>query len=400
MSAENIAAPLGKRGLLSSEYTIMGIFFFQAFAGGGMFARIPDMQLKLGLDAGELGLALMGQPLGAILTFVFASVIIEKIGTRILLLCGVPALSVSVVLLALAPSAALLTVGFMLFGISFAISNVAMNVEADRVEAATGNRVMNRCHGLWSIGFLVASLLGVLARGIELSTFYHFLAILPLVAIAALLIFVPMQASPPRAHKGAEPKKKKVFVSPTLTTFLLVGFGLSAVLVEGGTRSWSVIYMRDTFSAPDWIDTLTLPAFLLTMALGRMFSDGWITRFGPVRVAVTLLLVGLAGLSMVIFAQFLAAAIIGFGLMGVGICVIYPLTLSAAAQVGDRPSSQNVASVTMITSLANLAAPGMMGAVANSYGIRASFAVLAPMLIMSLVLSRMLKPKDSESNSD
>lgn len=398
MSVEGTVAPLGKRGVFSPEFTIMGVFLFQAFASGGMYTRIPDIQLKLGLDAGELGLALMGQPLGAIVTFFFASLVVEKIGTKALLLFGVPALACSVVLLSIAPSVELLTLGFVLFGTCFAITNVSMNVEADRVEAVTGNRVMNRCHGLWSMGFLIVSLLGVVARGVSLSPTNHFLATLPFVLAAILFIFLPMTASPPRAHKGDETKKKKLFVPPTLTTFLLVGFGLSAVLVEGGTRTWSVIYMRDTFSAPDWIDTLTLPAFLLTMALGRIFSDKWIDRFGPVQVAVTLLLVGLTGLSMVIFAPSLGFAIVGFGMMGVGICVIYPLTLSAAARVGDRPSSQNVASVTMVTSMVMLAAPGLMGAVANSYGIRTSFAVLAPMLVLSLVLSGLLRPKEEKTS--
>lgn len=393
MSDRSQSAPAGhpKSALLSREYTIMAVFLFQAFASGGMYTRIPDIQLKLGLNEGELGLALMGQPLGAIATFFFASQIIERIGTRVLLLFGVPALACSVVLLALAPSMGILMGFFVLFGCCFAITNVAMNVEADRVEAACETRVMNRCHGLWSMGFLVVSLLGALARGVEMSAAVHFLATVPFVLLAAVLVFMPMTASPPRPHKESDGGKKKLYVPPTLTTLLLVAFGLSAVLTEGGTRSWSVIYMRDTFSAPDWIDTLTLPAFLLTMSLGRIFSDGWIERFGPVRVATTLLLVGLAGLMLVIFAPSLIVAITGFAMMGVGICVIYPLTLSAAARVGDRPSSQNVASVTMITSLVMLAAPGLMGAVANGYGIRASFAILAPMLVLSLFLTRLLR---------
>ena len=50
-------------------------------------------------------------------------------------------------------------------GVGFSLTNIAMNVEADRVEAATSARVMNTCHGAWSVGFLLTSLLGAALRG-------------------------------------------------------------------------------------------------------------------------------------------------------------------------------------------------------------------------------------------
>lgn len=376
---------------LSRQHHIQALFFLQALASGGLVTRIPDLQLSLGLDAQVLGLSLMGQPVGAMAFFLFASPLVERFGTRLILGLGIPILVIGTVLIALAPNAVWLTMGFIAYGATFALTNVAMNVEADRVEALTGDRIMNRCHGLWSFGFVLASLGGALARGLPVTPFVHFAVVLPLIFIAVASLISTTVHAPPRAHDGA--KSRRAFAIPTLTTFLLVVFGVSGMLIEGGTRNWSVIYMRDSFSAPDWIDTLTLPSFLLTMALGRMFADRWINRFGTRMVATWLLLVALTGLGLVVFAPTLMVAMAGFGLMGIGVCVLFPMTMSAAAQVGDRAASENVAAVTMMLNIVGLGAPAMMGWVASNFGIRMSFAVIGPLLVLSLLLTRVLEPR-------
>lgn len=378
---------------LSREATIMAIFFFQALASSGMYTRIADVQQTIGMNDAELGFALMGQPVGALAMYFVSSQIIEKLGTRIIALIFLPMLALTIMFLALATTAWAATLCFAAFGACFALSNVSMNVEADRVEAATGSTVMNRCHGVWSLGFLIASIGGVFARGAEISTLLHFSITLPFAFLAAAFIIWPMQPSPERTHKSSDSKKPLIAI-PTVATLLLVGFGISAVLLESGTRSWAIIYMRDTFSSAAWVDSLTLPAFFLTMALGRIFSDRWIKKYGPRKIAAITLSVAIVGLSFIVMAQNLYMALAGFGLLGLGICVIYPLTVSAAAQIGDRPSSQNVTSVTMVTSLAMLGAPALMGLVANEFGIRISFAILLPLLIFSLLMSKLLAKTD------
>lgn len=380
-----------RTSLLTPQWAIMCIFMLQSLTNGGVFTRIPDLQAGLGLSEGALGLALMGQPLGALVTHIFASRFVERLGTQPILLIGIPVLATSGLVMALAPNVYILALAFLLFGCSFAFTNVTMNVEADRVEAATNTRVMNRCHGLWSIGFLVASLLGTLAQGIGLPTVWHLGLVIPIAVTGVLVLVLPMQKFPARAFAGVI--KKRIFAVPTLLTLALVGFGIGGVLMEGGVRTWSVIFMRDSFDAPAWVDTLTLPAFLLTMSLGRFLADGWIEKFGPVRVAAMLIGLATAGLLVVVFSQNLYMAIAGFGLIGFGVCVSFPMTLSAAARLGDRPSSENVAAVTMVTTFSMLMAPGVLGWVAEMHGIRAAFAIMLPFLMLAIFLSRFLAPR-------
>ena len=164
-------------------------------------------------------------------------------------------------------------------------------------------------------------------------------------------------------------------------------------MVEGGARIWGVIYRRDSFVAPDWVDTLTLPAFIGATVIGRLLADTLIGRFGLVRVARSLGGVALLGLLAVVTAQNLYWALGGFALIGIGVCVSFPLSTSAAARLGDRPSSENVAALTMTTQLILLGSPALLGWLAASYGIRTSFLVILPAVLVAMYLARYLAPR-------
>lgn len=338
-----------------SRTTIKLVFLIQATASGSFFTRVPDLQQGLGLDAGTLGLAFIGQPVGGIAMFLFTSRIVERTGTRPILLLGLPGLAIAMFLMALVPNAAGLFLAIAAFSAIFAVTNVAMNVEADRVEHATGKRLMNTCHGIWSIGQLSVFTLGVFMRGWSIPPAVHFGIFVPLVVLAALLVVLPMRSAPVRDHAAGNGRRKLAL--PTPATLKLLGFMLGGSLVEAASRQWSVIYARDTFTAPDWADSLTLPVFVAFIALGRFFADGLTHRHGPARLARVLISVATVGTVLVVLAPSLPVALVGFALMGLGICTSFPASTSAAAQLGDRPSSENVAALTLSVQTVMLGAP-------------------------------------------
>ncbi|MCR6670950.1 MFS transporter [Devosia ginsengisoli] len=372
------------------RWRIIALFFVHALAIGALHTRIPDVQLLIGLSEGQLGLVLMGQPLGALAMFLFSSHIIERFGPRAVILWLLPVATVgaSLVTVLLNPVAMFLLLA--LNGMGFSLTNIAINVEADRVEAATGTRVMNTCHGVWSIGFLLTSLLGAAMRGLDISPALHLWLLAPMAIGLMLLIVVPMPLIPPRPHAGDNRRK---LAWPTLATLGLVAFGLGAALTEGAARAWSIIYLRDNFDVAAWVESMALPALLVTMAAGRLVADRWIDRFGPVLVARMLAGIAVAGMVLLVVSPTAVLALAGFGLVGVGICVLYPLTLSAAARLGDRPASQNVAATTLIFQLVNLGAPALIGTVAQSLGIRMAFAMLLPLLVLTCLMAGKLAPK-------
>lgn len=368
------------------------VFLLQSIAGGAMVTRIPDLQQGLGLSEGELGLVMMGQPLGALFMFLFASRLVERFGTRLSLMVFIPIMAGFLIVQALAASGLILGAGLFGFAAAFALTNVAMNVEADRVEAATGDKVMNKCHGIWSYGFLATSLLGVVMHGGHVPVLYHFGGLFPLVVLATIWLLGPLQASAPRAHKGLT--RRPAFAVPTLLTLTLVAFGFAGGMTEMGTRIWSIIYVRDTFIVPAWVESLTLPAFSFFMASARMGADTFLKWTGAVRGVRIMLAIAMLGVLFVVFAPNLYLALTGFAMMGVGVCVLFPLMLSTAAQAGDRPASENVAAVTLVNSLIMLGSPALMGLVAEAFGIRVTFGLLLPILMLSFSVAGVLRLRD------
>ncbi len=377
---------------LDARHTIRLTFLCHALATGSMLTRIPDIQAGLGIDAGILGLCLLGQPAGAILVFLLSSRLIEAMGTRLVLVWGIPIAAGMIALLPLAPNAILLFAALVIYGMLFALTNVAMNVEADRVEADTGRRLMNSCHGIWSIGQLTTVTAGALIRGLYVPAAWHLGAIVPVIVIAALAVILPMREAPARAHARSGPPR--ALALPTLATMLLVGYVVGAAIVEGAVRNWSIIFMRDSFTSPEWADGLALTFFVGATVAGRLVADRFTTRHGPVRVARLLAAVMLAGLIVVVLSPNVPVALLGFAVIGVGVCVSFPLSTSAAARLGDRPASENVAALTMTTQVTLLGSPALLGWIADAFGIRAIYLAVIPVVAASIYLARYLAPRE------
>lgn len=377
-------AAMSRRGM------ILLVFLTHAIAGGGIFPRIPDIQARLGLDESTLGAALTLAAVGGLLANLVAGRVVGALGTRAVIAVGLPTLAVLSMLAAMAPGTGLLFVAMLGMGIAFSLNNVAMNVEADRVEAATGRRIMNRCHGVWSAGVLLAALIGVGARAVPVPAGLHLMAFVPPTLLVGLYVFRRMEACP--VAPGDRTKRPGIAL-PTRMTLVLMLFGLSATVSQSVVQNWSVIFMRDLFQAPAWIETLSLPAYLAAMTLGRIFADDWVERFGPVRVAVAQTLAGLAGVGVAVLATVPEVALLGFLLMGLGSAALFPLMVTAAARSGERPAAEAVSAVILAMGVVMLGIPVATGWIAETWGLRAAVGAVVPFLVLTLVLARVVAPR-------
>ncbi|UYN99188.1 MAG: MFS transporter [Devosia sp.] len=373
-----------------AHWRIIALFFIHALAVGAVHTRIPDLQEMMGLSEAQLGLILVGQPAGGLPMFLISSSIIERFGPRRVLMVMLPVVICTTALIGLLLHPVAMFLLLAANGVGFSLTNIAINVEADRVEAATGARIMNTCHGVWSIGFLVTALVGALMRGVGVSPAWHLGLMAPVLIGALFVVALPMAITPERPHTA---QTKRRLALPTLATMGLVAFGLGAGLTEGAARAWSIIYLRDSFEVAPWIQSLALPALVAAMAAGRLMADRVLDRVGTVPMARWLASLAIAGLITVGLAPNAGLALMGFVMVGLGICVLYPLMLSAAARIGDRPASQNVAAVTLVFQLVNLGAPALIGAVAQGFGVRFAFTILIPLLVMTVVTAGQLQPK-------
>jgi MFS family permease len=371
-----------------ARWRIIAVFSLQGVVPAMLNMRLPDLQLRADLSEAELGLVLIGGSIGALASFAVATRVLETLGSRRLTLlsyvaCALAAAGVATVTSGLAMFAFLAVVGA-----AASLANIAINVEADRVEAATGRRVMNTCHGVWSVAFFLSSTVAGLVRGAGLDPVLHLWLLAPIYLLVTLVLALPMSECPPRPF-GSVARRR--FVWPTMAVLSLVAFGLGADLLDGAARIWATIYLRDAFDVSALVESMALPALFLAMAGGRLVADPWIDRLGPARVGRAALSVALIGLLVLVAAPAAWVAILGFALVGLGVSVIYPLMISGAARLGDRPAAENVAATTLLFQLIMLAAPVLIGTAAESLGLRTTFGLLLPLLVLGWVMSGSLK---------
>jgi hypothetical protein len=260
---------------------------------------------------------------------------------------------------------------------------INVNIETDKLEAILGRRIMNRAHGMWSLGFFVTALIGAGMRHFEISIQMHAAIILAIVLAIGLVTMNGITTAPARA--GTQTAEHPMFAVPTWGLMPLCLIGIAAFLVEGAGVDWSTIYMRDVFGSEPFIGGLGLTLFTLFMAVTRLFIDPVVDQFGPRRVAGTLLLVSGIGVLIVGISPSETVALVGFALMGAGCSAVYPLAVSAAAQRTDRPAAVNVAAIGQVTFIVFFLAPPLLGFVAQYTGIRNSYLVTLPIIAFGLL---------------
>ena len=375
--------------MLSAFFTparlVMAVFFMQAMTLANWVPRIPDVQAKLALTPGELAIALLGMPIGSLLALLASGPLIERITARRTVFLGFFIYLLFLPLVGWAWNLASLFAALFLLGIFSPLVDVAMNVEAARVQETLRRPIMSTCHGFWSIGSMAGALIGSAFANVGIATHWHLLAIAALsipVAVGAGLALPEIASLPSPGGKRRLP-----FALPSLGMIGLVIFVFGAVMGEVAARSWSAVYLRDVILASPGSAGFGYAAFSLFMAGGRFLGDWATVRFGAVRMARVCCTIAVAGMVLIVIGNSLVAVIAGFAALGFGLSLVYPLSATAAAARGDRPAALNVGSLTLGAFAAFMIGPPLTGFIADSWGLRAGLATVIPAVALSALLA-------------
>ncbi|MEQ1900224.1 MAG: MFS transporter [Devosia sp.] len=376
----------------------MLVFFLQPVGFGSWLPRIPDVQHTLGLGPAALALALLGLPCGTLLTLPFAGPLVGRIGPRVAMLIGFPLYTLAITLPALAPNATLLFAALVLCGSTISFLELGLNVEADSVEKSSGRLLMSTSHGFWSLGIMTGSLIGSLLGGAGLAPHWAVplvgIIVLPIALLAAYRLPAPIGPAAPTT--ATRPK----FVPPSWALLGICLFVFGITMTEGAMADWSAIFMRDIMAADTTFAGLGYTIFALFVAAGRFFGDALRVRFSSVPVARACGVLALCGIGILYLAPNAAIALSGFGVAGLGASIGFPIAVSAAASLTDRPAASSVAVLSFVALVGFLVGPPMIGLVAEAFDIRLGLAALVPFLVLSLLLARMLMPDAATRGSE
>ncbi|WP_067461818.1 MFS transporter [Actinomadura macra] len=392
MVTEKITPPVRARTAVTVAFTVHGL------TGTAWVTRIPQIKEHLGLSEGAMGVALLGAPVGVAVAVRFAGMIVARWGSRATTVAGGIVGALSLVPLGLAWNLGALICALAVLGASLGLMDVAMNAQGVAVERGYRRPLMSGMHGAYSIGTLVAALIGSAAAhkgvpvAVHLSLATGVLMTVLLFGCRDLLDRSADTLLEEPENLGASDKPDGASKPDTTPSgggsgrwlLAMLGIiGLCSFVGEGAMADWSAIYLRESLGTGPGVAGLGFAGCAVAMTAGRLAGDKVVARFGPVPVLRAGSLIAALGLGLGLAVRDPAAAVAGFTLFGLGIAVVAPVTFSAAGNVPGVPAASGISRVTGVGYAGLLGGPPVIGFVAQGVGL--GWALAVPVGLVGLI---------------
>ncbi len=343
---------------------------------------LAELQRSMGLSDGALGAAITIGFVGSLPSMFFGGKLVDRFGAE-------RVVSFTAGLMALALAAVSITSNwwaltlflFFFFGGSGAY-DVGINAAAINFEQTTGQRFLSYVHGTFSgaaaFGAMTAGLL--LSLGLRFRSIYVALAVMLLVAAAIFLkapVLRPLRTNP--ASDGASRE-----LLGDLRLISLAVMVAMAYFGEGSLENWSTIYLRDFVSLPVALGASGVVIFHLAMLAGRMTSGVAVGFFGRRSLLIRAGLVAACGILLATTIKTAPTVLIGFFAAGIALSVVAPLAFSIAGDLYPAHSGAASAIITFVGYSTFLLGPGLIGGLAQAFGLDKALGVIT---IAGLVIS-------------
>lgn len=362
------------------------VFATDSMLFGSWVARIPFIKYNLGLNDAELGLLLFLMPIGSVLANPFTGKIVGHFGAAKVCFWTASGFFLSILIPAHANNIYLMGVGIFLMGTFTAILNVAMNTCVTNLEQQTSIRIMSACHGMWSLGGMLGSALAALFIWADISTSYHLISVVFTLLLITFLI-QPIIATIPEERS----LHKVTFARPSKNLLILIFIGLTVSMGEGVCFDWSALYLREVALAPSSISALGFSFFALAMTIGRFVGDTIIPRFGERRLLTLGGLIAAFGISLMLLFPQPTISLLGFLILGMGCSLGAPILYAVSMRQPGIPPAAGLATYATFSFLGFMAGPPLIGFVAEAFGLKLGFGIVALLLLAGSISTRVAK---------
>jgi MFS family permease len=334
---------------------------------GTWFAHIPNVQAAFHLSYGKLGLILACSTIGAVTASPVAAVLSARFGSRRLLRVSAPAVALSWLFVALAPTVPVLIAALFTMGFTNALVQVSMNAQAVALEHRYRRTILSSMHGGFSVGMLAGAMIAALVDWIGISYRAH----LETVAAALFVVSIALGFFLLDAERTARVKRRRAPLS--LALVLLVFAAFFELFCEGSATTWSAKYM-DKLGASSALGAFTFGVYALMMTAGRLRGDSFVSRLGVGRLVRYGALLAAGGVVLTLAAPNLAVALTGFAVLGLGLSCLAPTLFRAAGQL-PLPEGQGIATVLGAAWPAFLLVGPLIGLISSATSLRTALVV-------------------------
>ncbi|MEW1657600.1 MULTISPECIES: MFS transporter [unclassified Streptomyces] len=386
-------------------------FALNGFLMGMWIVHIPTIEQRAGISHAVLGWLLLLLGAGAFAGMQLVGPLTDRFGARTVVPLSAALCSLTLILPGLATHAWTLGAALLLLGLGNGCLDVSMNAHAVQVERDYRRPVMSAFHATFSIGGVLAALVGArtLALGWSPAAALGAVALLGLLTAAlaapALLPATGPQATPRTDQRdSASPDATAPTPRPRRTTprhiWVLAALALMIMLCEGVANDWSVLHLRTVLGAPAATAALAYGAFATAMTLGRLLADRIAARLGPVAVLRYGAAAAAAGLTAAALSPWIPLALTGWAVFGAGLSGCVPQLFSAAGHFDHDNAGANVSRVAGLGYLGMLAGPAVIGPLTHAVPLNLTLLLPVALCLVAAAASAILRPRPTTAASD
>jgi hypothetical protein len=162
-----------------------------------------------------------------------------------------------------------------------------------------------------------------------------------------------------------------------------------AVCVEFSFVFWTADELRTAAAAAPALAAGAVAVFELALAGGRLLGAGVLGRFGNLTVLRFGVIIAALGFAIFWSSRSVWPALAGLGVAGLGVAMLYPISLARAIAAAQGRSDLASARATLGSGLAIGLAPFVLGLLADSRGVHAAY-LLVPVALVGIWLTSTL----------
>lgn len=348
-------------------------FFINGAVVASYIPRLPALRDRLDLDLQSIGTILGLATLGGVVGSILVGPVLRSFGTRRAMAIGSLLLVIALPVVGFVTSSVQLALVIAFIHAADVQTDVAMNLQGSALSARRPKPVMNRLHGMWSLGTVVGGVVASLMASAGIGLQAHLIGAGVVLLVAALWVIPGLRTD----HDTPSQTAHSASSSTLGIVVIFAVLGGAAIIPEMVNSDWSAFRLVDDLGSSEAVASLAFVSFTVGMVLGRFAGDSVVAAIGSTRLLAVSTMVTTVGIVVAMLIPTVATTFVGLFITGIGVSVMYPQLYDNAAR---SPSAESaLGGLTAGGRLALVAAPALVGVLAQSetFSVGAAIAIVA-----------------------
>ncbi|MEU0132160.1 MFS transporter [Streptomyces sp. NPDC006289] len=363
-------------------------FLVQGVAFALLVTRIPAIQDRYGISDGLLPVFLAAVPVLAGVASVATEKLVALVRPGVVLRWAQPVVMLALLGVGAGGEVWQVALALGVFGLAVGALDASMNMMGVSLQRAYGRSIMLGFHAAYSLGGIAGASMAWAGAHWDLSLLVSYLpavvVLLPVVLIGSRWYTEGGAGSDGPAvepgGRGASVPFKLLMPLCLVMSFAYIG--------DSTVSNWSAKYLQDVLGGSEQLATVPYNVYMVTTLLGRAVGDLGVRRFGAVAVVRGGSVLAAAGFAVVAVAPAAWWGMLGFTLLGLGLCVIVPQTFAAAGRMFPGASDVAVARLNVFNYVGFLVGSPLVGALGDAWSYRGAMLVPMVLVLATLVYAR------------